>query len=60
MRGRKDGKTVGQARAATHEPGMYCDGDGLNLRVGPTGTKSWILRTLVHGRRRDLGLGSLA
>lgn len=38
--------------------GMYGDGDGLYLRVGPSGAKSWILRTVVHGRRRDLGIGS--
>src|SRR5262249_52273068 len=25
---------------------------------GPTGGKSWVLRTVVHGRRRDLGMGS--
>jgi integrase len=40
------------------QPGMFGDGDGLYLRVGPTGGKSWILRTVVHGKRRDLGLGS--
>lgn len=39
-------------------PGMYSDGNGLYLRVGPTGGRSWILRTVVHGRRRELGLGS--
>ena len=43
---------------ALREPGMYGDGGGLYLRVGPTGGKSWILRTAVHGRRRNLGLGS--
>jgi hypothetical protein len=40
------------------KPGMYGDGDGLYLRVGPTGGKSWVLRTVVYGKRRDLGLGS--
>lgn len=40
------------------EPGMYSDGDGLYLRIGPKGGKSWILRTVVFGRRRDLGLGA--
>ncbi len=39
-------------------PGMYGDGSGLYLRVGPTGSKSWVLRTVVHRRRRDFGLGS--
>ena len=38
--------------------GMLGDGDGLYLRVGPKGGKSWVLRTVVHGRRRDLGIGS--
>ncbi|WP_416194141.1 Arm DNA-binding domain-containing protein [Nitrobacter sp. TKz-YC01] len=27
--------------------------------VDPTGTKRWVLRTIVHGRRRDIGLGGL-
>ena len=40
------------------KPGMLGDGDGLYLRVGPKGGKSWVLRTVVHGRRRDLGIGS--
>ncbi|MCB1328008.1 MAG: tyrosine-type recombinase/integrase [Maritimibacter sp.] len=39
-------------------PGFYGDGEGLYLKVGMGGAKSWILRTVVHGRRRDLGLGS--
>jgi integrase len=42
------------------EPGMHGDGEGLYLRIGPTGAKSWILRTVVHGRRRELGLGSVS
>lgn len=40
------------------EPGMHGDGEGLYLRVGPTLAKSWILRTVVHGKRRELGLGA--
>lgn len=40
------------------EPGMHGDGDGLYLRIGPTGGRSWVLRTVVYGNRRDLGLGS--
>ncbi|MGR3539942.1 MAG: tyrosine-type recombinase/integrase [Hasllibacter sp.] len=46
--------------AALKAPGLYCDGDGLNLRIGPTGAKSWILRVTVHGRRRSMGLGSVS
>lgn len=40
------------------EPGFYGDGEGLYLLVRGGGAKSWVLRTVVHGHRRDLGLGS--
>ncbi|MDH3265084.1 MAG: tyrosine-type recombinase/integrase [Paracoccaceae bacterium] len=40
------------------EPGFYGDGEGLYLKVSRSGGRSWILRVVVHGRRRDLGLGS--
>ena len=45
---------------AIKEAGRYGDGDGLYLEVGHTGSKSWILRTTVQGRRRDLGLGGIS
>ena len=38
-------------------PGRYGDGDGLYLNVAPGGSKSWIQRITVEGKRRDLGLG---
>ncbi len=41
-------------------PGFYADGKGLYLRVDNTGAKRWILRTMVQGKRRDLGLGGLS
>lgn len=31
---------------------------GLMLQITPAGTSSWILRTTVNGKRRDIGLGS--
>ena len=40
------------------DPGRYADGNGLYLVVDPSGAKRWILRTIVQGRRRDMGLGS--
>jgi integrase len=46
--------------ASEAKAGLHGDGGGLYLRVGPTGGKSWILRTVVHGHRRDLGIGSAA
>ncbi len=42
---------------ALSKPGRYGDGDGLYLYVAPSGTKSWVQRIVIHGRRRDLGLG---
>jgi len=41
------------------KPGMYADGLGLYLRVGPTGAKSWVFRYRVGNGRRDMGLGPL-
>jgi Arm DNA-binding domain len=44
--------------ATIKKPGTYFDGNGLALRVGPTGAKSWIFRyTGADGKRHDLGLG---
>ncbi len=37
--------------------GKYWDGNGLILVVQPTGSKSWIQRLTIRGRRRELGLG---
>ena len=42
------------------EAGMHGDGEGLYLHVSQSGARSWILRTVVHSRRRDIGLGSAA
>jgi integrase len=39
-------------------PGRYADGNGLYLVVDESGAKRWLLRTVVHGKRRDIGLGS--
>ena len=41
------------------QPGRYADGNGLYLVVDESGAKRWVLRTVVHGKRRDMGLGSL-
>jgi integrase len=40
------------------QAGVYRDGQGLLLRVGPTGAKRWVLRITVRGKRRDVGIGS--
>ncbi|MGV6826430.1 MAG: tyrosine-type recombinase/integrase [bacterium] len=44
---------------ALRKPGRYADRDGLYLQVNKTGTKSWIYRYQINGRRREMGLGSL-
>ena len=41
-------------------PGRHADGNGLYLFVQPSGTQSWIQRLVGRGRRRELGLGSVA
>jgi len=39
-------------------PGRYADGGGLYLEVRQTGARRWFLRVMIHGRRRDIGLGA--
>jgi integrase len=38
-------------------PGRHCDGNGLYLIVDPNGAKRWVLRAVINGHRRDMGLG---
>lgn len=42
------------------KPGLCFVGNvpGLALQVTPTGARSWVLRVMVGGRRRDMGLGN--
>ena len=40
--------------------GKHCDGAGLWLHKRPDGGAQWVLRVTVHGRRREMGLGSLS
>lgn len=40
-------------------PGRYTDGGGLMLLVKESGARSWVLRVMVNGVRRDIGLGSV-
>ena len=39
------------------KPGRYGDGEGLYLNIAPGGSKSWVQRITIEGRRRDMGLG---
>ena len=39
-------------------PGRYADGAGLYLVVSESGARWWQWRGTVHGRRREIGMGS--
>ena len=52
----KRGLTAAFVRSVK-EPGKYGDQHGLMLRVAPGGSKQFIWRGTVHGKRIDLGLG---
>ena len=57
-KGRHPDKALSAAFVRTAGPGRYCDGQGLYLFVQPSGTRSWVQRLVVRGRRQELGLGS--
>ena len=59
-RGRHPHKRLSAAFVRSAPPGRHCDGNGLYLYVQRTGTRSWIQRLVVRGRKRELGLGSVA
>ncbi len=58
-RGPHSHKALSAAFVPAAPPGRHTDGNGLFLYVQPTGTRSWIQRLVVRGRRRELGLGSV-
>ena len=49
--------TVTQARALKKR-GMYRADPTLYLNVAPGGSKSWVQRLTIRGKRHDIGLGS--
>ena len=51
------GRLTARFAATVTKPGRHGDGNGLYLVVKPSGAKSWVLRTVVRGRRCDIGLG---
>ncbi len=63
--GKRKGRTAsatltGQFVHGVQAPGFYSDGNGLYMRVDASGSKRWVLRTMVQGRRRDIGLGGFS
>jgi hypothetical protein len=45
--------------ARANKKGLYGDGNGLWLQVGRCGTKSWVLRYMLNGKPRYMGLGAV-
>ena len=37
--------------------GKYTDGHGLTLFVQPSGSRQWVQRLVIQGKRREMGLG---
>ena len=58
-RGRHPQKRLSAAFVRSAPSGRHCDGNGLYLYVQKTGTRSWIQRLVIRGRKRELGLGSV-
>lgn len=54
---RESNKLTAVAVARMKAPGVYSDGLGLYLQVGPTGAKSWLFRYMRQGKAREMGLG---
>ncbi len=57
MAARKIGKLSPVGVRNETKPGVYGDGAGLYLNVGPTGGKSWLFRFMRNGTAREMGLG---
>lgn len=53
-------KLSARRAASETKPGRHGDGGGLYLNVTATGAKSWVFIWKQHGRRREMGLGSLS
>lgn len=43
--------------ATVKEPGRYSDGLGMFLQIDATGSRRWVQRIMVNGRRHDIGIG---
>ena len=49
---------ISAAEVKNADPGKHADGGGLWLVKQKSGSAQWVLRVTVHGRRREMGLGS--
>ncbi len=50
-------KLTGMEAKTIKSPGLHRADETLYLYIAPGGSKSWVQRLTVHGRRRDIGLG---
>jgi integrase len=59
MMGRKADELSALEVSRLTKPGIHFVGgvDGLALQVSASGARSWILRKMIAGKRRDMGLG---
>src|SRR5450432_656107 len=46
-----------QQAVRVKKPGLHRDGTGLYLQITRDGVKSWIIRYMLHGRARYMGIG---
>ena len=51
--------TVSKVKSIT-KPGLHSDGGTLFLRVAKGGSKQWIQRIVINGKRHDIGLGPVS
>jgi integrase len=58
--GRHPERALSAVTVRNAKPGRHADGHGLYLEVDESGARRWILRLVIQGRRRDIGLGSAA
>ena len=58
-RGRHPHNRLAAAFVRSAPVGRHADGNGLYLYVQRTGTRSWVQRLVIRGRKRELGLGSV-
>lgn len=54
---RKINRLTPREAASKTMPGLYGDGAGLYLQVGPTGGKSWLFRYMIDRKAKNMGLG---
>ena len=51
-------RSLTDTRVRHAKPGKHYDLNGLFLLVEPGGSRRWVQRIVIQGKRRDLGLGS--